>query len=175
YKLMDRLRDGYRGLPGETKAEFDRRFGNAWVEARMRPLITLNRREKIADHILDHMMTLAPGFEGTFSMNEKGVEVASVRVKRRDGLAGPHFRVLAVAAYNPIPLERLRAKFAKTYSSSAPIELLAYYDTQHAPLEEQLRELFGFIEAHMAGSRFRRVWVFNVSDGRICYPVTVAR
>lgn len=171
FKLMDRLRDGYRGLPGETKAEFDKRFGNAWVEARMRPSITLDRRARIADRILDHMMKLDLGFEGSFSMNEKGVEVASVKVKRRDGLAGPHFRVPAVAAYDPVPLDRLREKFAKPYVSSAPIELLAYYDRQHAPLEEQLRELADFIEAHVAGSRFRRVWVFSVGDGRICYPV----
>lgn len=168
--LMDCLRDGYRGLPDEVKAEFGRRFGNAWVEARMRPSITLNRREQIADRILDHMMTLDAGFEGTFSMKEKGTEVASVRVKRRDGLVGPHFRVPAVSAYDPVPLERLRAKFAKPYVSSAPIELLAYYDRQHAPLEEQLRELMVFIETHVASSRFRRVWVFDVRDRRICYP-----
>lgn len=170
FTLMDRLRDGYRGLPDEARAEFGKRFGNVWVEAKMRPSITLNRRERIADRILDHMMTLDPGFEGTFSMNEKGVEVALVKVKRRDSLAGPHFRVPATTFYDPIPLERLRAKFAKSYVSSTSIELLAYYDRQHAPLEEQLRELAAFIEEHVASSRFRRVWVFDVRDRRIHYP-----
>jgi hypothetical protein len=170
-ELMDYLRDGYRNLPDKTRAEFDRRFGNAWVQAKLRPDISLRRRKKISDGILDQMMKLDPDFAGTFTISEGNTEVASVVVKRREGLAGPHFRVLAVAAYNPIPLERLQAKFDdKTYRSRAPIELLAYYDKQDAPLEEQLRQLYDFIESRIQGSGFRRVWVFNVRDSRICYP-----
>ncbi len=171
WTLIDRLRDGHRSLPAEMKAEFDRRFGNAWVEAKMRPSISLNRREKIADGIIEHMMTLNPDFEGAFSVKEKRVEVASVRVKRRDGLIGSHFKVPATDCYDPIPLDRLRAKFEKNYISSVPIELLAYYHTQAAPLEQQLRKLFSFVESHLVGSRFRRVWIFSVSDHRICFSV----
>ncbi|CAN5434493.1 hypothetical protein BH20ACI3_BH20ACI3_18800 [soil metagenome] len=167
---MDYLRDTHRSLSTEAKAEFDSRFGNAWVEVRLRPSISLRRRKQIAERILDQMMKLDPRFEGTFSMDEMGTKVASVLVKRRDGLAGPHFKVPAVAHYDPIPLDRLQAKFEKEYKSHAPIDLLAYYYTQEAPLDEQLRELFHFIDSHMAGACFTRTWVFNVTDRRICYP-----
>jgi hypothetical protein len=170
-KLMDRMRNRHRSLPVELKAEFDKRFGNAWVEARMRPSISLNRREQMADDILEEMMKLEPNFEGTFPLIRKGVEVASVKVKRRDGLAGPHFKVLAVSCYDPIPLDSLRGKFEKNYTCGVPMELLAYFHRQAAPLEEQLRELSTFIESRLAGSRFRRVWVFDAFHRYVCFSV----
>jgi hypothetical protein len=168
--LIDHLRDGYRSLSSATKAEFDRRFGNALVRAKFRPDLSLRRRKKIADDILEEMLKIDPSFEGTFGMNDGKMEVASVEVVRGN-FAGPHFRVPAAASYNPIPLARLEAKFEKKYSSGAPIELLAYYDRQSAPLEKQLQELFNYIQARLAGSHFRRAWVFNVSDQRICFSV----
>ena len=170
--LMIYFRDSHENLPDGIKVEFDKRFGNAHVLSKLRSDYTIRKRKKIVHDILDQMMRIDPDFEGTFPMREGEIEVASVRITRGN-FAGPIFRVMAAASYNPVPLDRLRAKFEKSYRSHAPIELLAYYDRQHAPLEEQLRELCSFIEAHMGGSSFRRVWIFNANARRICYPVAV--
>ncbi|MGB7922010.1 MAG: hypothetical protein WCF57_02065 [Pyrinomonadaceae bacterium] len=169
--LMVYFRDSYENLPDGLKVEFDKRFRNAHVLSKLRSDYTMRKRKKLVHDILDQMMRIDPDFEGTFSMREGEIEVASVRIKRGN-FAGPHFRVLAAASYNPIPLAQLQAKFEKKYSSHAPIELLAYYDRQHAPLKEQLIELISFVEAHISGSCFRRVWIFNVNDRRICFSVT---
>ncbi len=170
-ELIKHIENGHRKLPNEARAEFNRRFGNAWVRIKMRPSLTLRRRKKIVDGILDHMMKLDSDFAGTFPMFEKKIEVASVQVKRRDSTAGPRFTMPTTSFYSPIPLGAIEEKFNKTYLISAPIELLAYYDKQSAPPEEQLRELLGYIESRLRKSCFRRVWVFNTSDCRVCFSV----
>jgi hypothetical protein len=112
-----------------------------------------------------------PAFEGEFRLNDSDTEVAVVNVKRRKGIAdGPHFRVFAVGHFEPAPLDAMREKFGKKYQSDAPVELLAYYDRQQAPLDQQIDELVQFIDANIAKSCFRRVWIFNRFDQRICYP-----
>jgi hypothetical protein len=110
------------------------------------------------------------GFEGEFSIQDENAEIAHANVKRRQGLAGPHFRVLSAGFYEPVPLDAIDEKFEKKYEGEAPLELLAHYDRQHAPLEEQLAELGTFVEANIARSSFRRVWIFDRHSQRICYP-----
>jgi hypothetical protein len=171
-KLVEQLEHTHRNLPDETRAEFDRRFGNSSVEVRLRPSISLRRREKIAAGIIDCMMKLDPGFEGTLPVTERNLEVASVKVRRRRGTSRTLFIIPIGSFYSPVPLGGIKEKFNKKYKTSAPMELLAYYDEQQsAPLEEQLRELSGYIKRSLSNSRFRRAWVFNVSDQRVCFSV----
>jgi hypothetical protein len=42
-----------------------------------------------------------------------------------------------------VPLEAIEEKFDKKYEGEAPLELLAHYDRQHAPLEEHGPPLHG--------------------------------
>src|SRR5205085_1018306 len=124
YELMDHFRDGRKKLPAEARAVLEAHFGNAWVQARLRPDVSLRRRKQIADRIIDEMLKLDADFEGTFPMNEGRMEVASVEVRRRDGIrGGPHFRVLAAASFNAIPLDKLAEQLAKSYCSLPPVEL----------------------------------------------------
>lgn len=166
--LMNCLRDGYRNLPDRARGEFDRRLGNALVRAKIRSDLSLQKRKLIVGDILDHLMKVDADFAGSFAVNQGKTEVASVEVVRGN-FGGPHFRVPTGNSYNPLPLDGLEAKFGKKYRCGAPVELLAYYDEQHAPLEDHIRELSRFIESRIVGSSFRRVWVFNVRDLRVCY------
>lgn len=165
FQLTDSLRDAVKDLPVETRTE----LANAWVGVKFRLDRSLRKRKESAAEVVK---TLAANvaFEGEFSIRDGNAEVAHANVKRRQGLAGPHFRVLTGGFYKPVPLEALDEKFDKKYEGEAPLELLAHYDKQHAPLEEQLAELGAFIEANIARSSFRRVWIFDRHNQRICYP-----
>lgn len=51
------------------------------------------------------------------------------------------FDVDAASHYDPVPLDAIEKKFDHIYESSAPIELLAYFDVLGAPPQSQLRPL----------------------------------
>lgn len=169
--LMDYLRDTYRGVPQDVKRAIDQRFSDARIEVNLRPDVSLRRRRMIAADIVNRLATMEIGFKGEFTLKQDGIEVSRVKVTRREGLAGPHFQVPAGSHFQPAPVASIQAKFRKCYESDAPIELLAYYDTQHSPLEEQLRELGCFIEENKADCGFRRIWVFDCNQNKICLVV----
>ena len=69
-------------------------------------------------------------------------------------------------------------KFRKGYETRAPTELLAYYDWGPAALaEDWLSDLPELVARELPSSPFRRVWVFDVGEGRILYvsPVIEGR
>lgn len=63
-------------------------------------------------------------------------------------------------------LELLKKKFGRTYQTSAPIELVAYYISQPPPRRSGwVEEVTSFITQHFGESPFRRVWLFNHLSG----------
>jgi hypothetical protein len=157
-ELMGSLRDARNDLPEET------------VGVRFRPQ-SIRKRKAVAEEVVNELIRIDPAFKGEFTLTDGDTEVAIANIERRDGIAdGPHFRVLVAGHFEPIPLDALGEKFRKKYQSDGPIDLLAYYDRQHAPLDEQIDDLIQFINASIAKSPFGRVWIFNRFDQRICYP-----
>ena len=77
------------------------------------------------------------------------------------------FDVDAASHYDPVPLDAIEKKFDHIYESSAPIELLAYFDVLGAPPQSQLRPLYSLIEERLPSSCFSRVWVFDATIHRI--------
>jgi hypothetical protein len=56
----------------------------------------------------------------------------------------------------------LEKKFGRAYRTAAPIELMVYYISQPPPRRDGWRaEVSSFIASHLAGSPFRRVWLFD--------------
>lgn len=165
-ELMDCLRDVRKSLPKQTEEA----WANAWVEVKIRPNLSLRKRKELAQDAVGELLAGDPQFEGKFALRHHGTEVAQLNVKRRDGLAGPHFHVPAGGAYDPVPVDAIERKFGKVYKAAAPIHLLAYFDTQYAPPEERLAELVEFIKANISHSPFERAWIFSRHDKRILYP-----
>lgn len=164
-QLMDTLREAANGLPQETREK----LANAWVGVKFRPDRTLRKCREFAVQIVERLGANSD-FKGEFSVDDGKGEVARANVKRREGLAGPHFRVLAAAHYDPVPLDAIDEKFNKQYHGGGPIELLAHFDRQHAPLEGQVAELIAYIEANLGRSCYGRAWIFDRHSQRICYP-----
>jgi len=164
-EMMDALRDASQELP-EAEAKV---LSGVWAQVNTRPDLSLRRRKQIAKDVIKEMVRRGEGFMEKFSLNDGEREVAAIEVKRLDWIDKPHFHVPAGGALDPVPLDAVAAKFAKDYQSTAPIDLLAYYDRQHAPLEEQIAELAKFIQGNMNGSPFQRFWIFNTYDKKIWF------
>ena len=162
--LMDVMRDAARTLPQNIKDA----FANAWIGVRFRNDYSLQRRRRTAAQVVNELLRLDAAFTGEYPIKDGDVELARVELKRRHGVRGPLFRYQPVAHFDPIPSEALLKKFTKRYQTPHPIELLAYYDRQEAPLQQQINELTRFIQANLDISQFNRVWIFKGSDSRIC-------
>jgi|SRR5215831_5028709 len=164
FALMDVMRGAARKLPQNIKDA----FANAWIGVRFRDDYSLQRRRRIAEHMVNELLHLDAAFSGEYAITDGGVELARAEINRNEGIRGPLFRIQPVGHFNPIPSEALLRKFNKRYQTAHPIELVAYYDRQEAPLQQQIDRLLGFIEANLNISQFNRVWIFNCRDSRIC-------
>lgn len=164
-QLMDSLREASRALPEETRKQLK----DAWVGVEFRPDRTLRKRKEYARQLVEQVAA-DPTVEGKVAVRERDAEVARANVKRREGLDGPHFRVIVAGHYEPVPLGAIEEKFDKAYQGGNPVDLLAHFDRQHAPLEAQIGKLVAFVEANIARSPYGRVWIFDRHNHRIWYP-----
>jgi hypothetical protein len=126
------LRQAYRSSTGDQRIALDERLGNALVYVSFCAGITAKRRRAAVSEILHYLSTIAPDFSGDWKPPVGSAlhdTVRAIRTSRGD-FPGPEFDVEAVAAISDPTVDTIRAKWAKTYSSPHPIELLAYYELQ---------------------------------------------
>jgi hypothetical protein len=147
-QLMEILHAASDALPEETR----KKLKDAWVGVKFRPDRSLRKRKEYARRIVEQVAA-DPRVEGKVDVMDGDTEVATADVKRREGLAGPHFRIMMGAHYKPVPLDAVDEKFEKVYQAGVPVDLLAYFDRQHAPLKEQIAELVEFLEANIGRSQ----------------------
>ena len=95
---------------------------------------------------------------------------------RRGRFQGPVFdssRVVVTEGRDRILEVRIREKCVKRYDVTAPIDLLAFFDTMHRPANQPIAaEMWQRLRADIEGSRFERVWVYLHRQRKIlsCYP-----
>lgn len=164
-QLMDSLRDASKALPEEIR----RKLKDAWVGVKFRPDRSLRKRKEYARQIVEQVAA-NPEIEGKVTLQDGDTEVATANVKRRKGLAGPHFQIILAAHYEPIPLDAIEEKFDKKYQAGVLVDLLAHFDRQHAPLEQQIAELVAYVEVNIGRSAYGRVWIFDRHNQHLCYP-----
>lgn len=133
----------------------------------IRMLRSASSRDAISK-IFDQLLLVGSKFEGDLLLPDNLKKIASVKVGRGIRFR-PLFDVEAPSQYNPVPLGAITKKFEKSYDTSCPVELLAYFDVQGAPPEPVLKPLYSFIDARLADSLFRRAWVFDFRQQIICY------
>ena len=164
-QLMDTLREAAKALPEDTR----KKLKDAWVGVKFRPDRSLRRRKEYARQIIEQIGA-DPAAEGQIALLDGDIEVATADMKKREGLVGPHFRVIVAAHYNPVPLDAINEKFDKAYQGGTPVHLLAHFDKQHPPLKEQIEELVAFIDANIVRSAYGRVWIFDRHNHHLFYP-----
>ena len=166
YNLMDALRDGFRNLSEETRHSLKEPLGSALISVGFPRDESLQKQRNLVPSVLEALDELGADFEGEHELPAKLKGKVSLRVFR-GVIDGPFFDVMTEGAIDPAPLDAVRRKFQKAYTTAAPLELLAYYDEQPAHPELALGSLVGFLDAQASTSRFRRAWLFDFLNRKV--------
>jgi hypothetical protein len=96
--------------------------------------------------------------------------VRRLTITRRGEFDGPRFYVAAGGSFGDPIVARVREKFLKSYHTSAPIELLAFYQLQPvSPDALWLLQLHEFVTSNLGCSPFRRVWIYDAVQRKVRY------
>ena len=113
---------------------------------------------------VDLLSSLPVAFEGAVTREVLTPDLAELRVSRVATTQGPVGCVLAVASVDQPIVRRLESKWRKTYETSRPVELLAYFGVQPVgALDSWLPAVQEFVEHSWASSAFQRLWVCDLS------------
>ena len=172
FRDADSLRAAYRSASGELRRGLDERLGNALAYVAFVRGLSSRERQAAIPAILQELATLQLGYTGDWRPGTGTPlfgKVRGIRVSRGD-FRGPAFDVEAAGAIGDPTVERVRAKWQKSYRTPRPIELLGYYELQPLlPEQLWLPQLKSFIEASWTTGPFRRVWLFDVGTSSISY------
>ncbi len=168
----DSLRTEYDATTGILRRALDDRLANALVYVRFRRELSSRERRAAIPDILRELAKLPAAYVGDWKPDSGTPlfgKVRSIRVSRGD-FQGPEFDVEAVSSIGDPTVDRVRAKWQKSYTTRHPIELLAYYELQPlAPEVFWLSRLTSFVEQNWTTAPFRRVWLFDVGARTIAY------
>ena len=173
-KLERHFEEYCKSLPEGLRDQLQARIGNARISVKMPPSASLSARRDAIPKIVHLLLAVDSAFEGNLNLPSDLAKIASVKIQRghrRRYL----FDVEAAGHYDPIPLDAIGKKFDHTYESSAPMELLAYFDVLGAPPQSQLWSLYKLIEERLPSSCFSRVWVFDATAQRVYHQSTAAK
>jgi len=93
-----------------------------------------------------------------------------LNVSRYEHLQGPLFGVDATGSFGEPALEAVQKKFEKKYTTDAPIELLAFYESQPVlPEDIWLPAFSSFVEQNIASSPFGKIYVFDAAKNKILF------
>jgi hypothetical protein len=163
-KCGQEIVQAFKALPRQAADGLRRLLGNAVVDVEFDPGAHLKDKKASLSGLLQRLRDIPPSFSGRLSPPEFRwpAPVLSIQVGRLCSSCGPIFSVDAGGAYYDVTIGAIRAKFAKRYSTDAPIELLVYFDRQHVlPASVWLPSVLAFLQENVNGSLFRRAWIFD--------------
>lgn len=137
-------------------------------------------RTEIMKEIQARLLTKEAGFKGElFEQDDdypEGLEGA--RTFRDEITDGPRIYAPSAGPWLAPQIDKIREKLAeKNYRTERPLELIAYATHDEADGHvNSLAMIDECVQRHLAGSRFRRVWVFNRHFGQLVhvYPPVAA-
>jgi hypothetical protein len=89
---------------------------------------------------------------------------------RRGCFTGPCFDVDAAGIFAAPCHKSVRKKFAKSYNSVFPMELLLYHERQPVlPDAVWASKPHDSLALRVEGSQFRRVWIFDVQSNAVTF------
>ena len=147
-------------MPEGERHRLKEQLGNTTIRLRMNPYTSANVRRSIINKVLGELLNVDASFEGEYSLPTDLKAIVGVEIVRGN-FDGPRFTAIAGGHFNPIPTEALERKFQKQYQTSAPKELLIYFETQSAPPEEEIVRLLGIVSQLNSAATFEKVWIFD--------------
>jgi hypothetical protein len=129
------------------------------------------QKQQASDVLLNLLQQLPNGFRGDIdpAVDARLGVVRRLRLTRGD-FVGPVFQIDGATFITDPIVERIQEKFAKKYTTDAPIDLLVYYQ-MHPTVraENELPGLGDYVRANLESSPFSRVWVFDADNRRLLY------
>ena len=165
------LQTHFTNLSAEVKARFERKYGDALLYFRFLSHATMTKRRNTIRSVFDKLLELSDGIVGDVLVDDPDLTgvLSSVSVSR-GSLVGPIFEPESVGWIGDPTVFLIRQKFAKTYRTSHPIELLAYIDRNPVfPDDVWIGNIREFIDAQSRPLPFRKIWIFDCRNGDVRY------
>lgn len=161
----------YEALPSTQREIFDHKYSNALLYFRFHPSLTFKRRRAAFSVIFDHLLVVPDGFTGDALDGDAALSSVLDGVSiSRGRFNGPIFDAESIGWIGDPAVPAIRGKFAKTYSTPYPVELLAYIETNPMfPDEVWLADLEEFLGAQVRPLPFRRIWVFHIGRNEVVF------
>jgi hypothetical protein len=164
-----------RALATRSAAEQEKlktRCDNMFLSIHIDEAAGVRDRTRIMSLIQDRILTLAAGFSGKiFHDVDAPPEVSWATIGYSHVKDGPHISTSSAGFWLPPQLDKIREKLVdKNYQTHAPLELFAY--SQHDEVDGHLGGLEAIeqcVRAHLPGSLFQRVSVFNMGFLQLVY------
>ncbi len=159
-------------LPVAKKRALNQSFKNALIYVAFKPEANQRQRQRIIPTLFDHLVSLPPDARGQQKFKPQQPISRTIRWIHigRGNFRGPLFDVEAAGTLgNPI-VGTVSGKLQKPYQTSAPLELLAYYELQpELPQNTWVLGFRTFVHENLASSQFTRVWIFSVTSASITF------
>jgi transcriptional regulator with XRE-family HTH domain len=134
---------------------------------------TVRARKAAVAPIIQALRDLPSGTTGDVPIRRTSPLAPVVRrllVSRRPHLSGPIFGVREGGPFANPPIQSVEAHFRTRYTADVPIELLVYYAVQPVIAQTWAHpELLAFITTELAGSPFRRVWIYDLASDSVLF------
>ncbi len=153
-----------------TYPEIQDRFHDAMIHVGFLDGVTIRKRLSIVNPLVDLFRQHAQIDEGDIQVPNNLKKIVREISVARGVSRGPAFDVSEMVKCTDDVLGRIKKKCEKRYESNHLIELLAYY-TSHSDLDdfEWQSEFHDRVVKILAGSPFKRVWVYDCCENTIKY------
>lgn len=157
-------------LPSLEQARFTAKYSNADICLAFNPDVAMPRRKALLPKIFQSLLSAPDDFEGdlpnTGSSLARYINYISIH---RASFIGPMFDTPCTTWMGDPTVAAIDSKMAKTYSTTASLNLLAYIDSNPMRPEEVWNaNLDEYLETLDESTQFKRIVVFHLRKATIC-------
>lgn len=154
----------FKALPVAERSLMEANLADAYIVIDYGRSLRLHDKRGLIPEILRLLKDVPRQYRGNLNLSGTiGESIRRVTIRRGD-ITGPEFDIVSAGSFqNPIDTTILD-KLAKVYEVTGPAELLAYNLHQPTlPQDTWLPAITAILRKSLAGSAFRRVWIYDAS------------
>jgi hypothetical protein len=160
----------FQKLPEPQRTAIETKFSSSGIAVEFHRFADTAARRRALAMVWPLIEDLPASHDGEVDMCGRAIQdVESLWVIPEPERTSLYFRSFIVGSPMPVHAERLSEKLQRRYVCAEPLELLAYNEVEqlaHLADEQRIRDA---VESQIAGSQFRRVWVFDGYLNRVAH------
>lgn len=162
------LQEFYNELPPQKRQAFNDLYRDTGLYFQFDGSLSFWQRKKSFGSIFNQLLLLKPGYRDIVPL--EGAAKKVLITKREKGFGEPTFTVESSGSVDEPTPKIIIKKYAKTYKSPFPIELLLYIGLNPMFAEEYwYPRVRDFVEDTFQQYAFSRLWVFDLNKKKIVY------